>query len=91
VLARQRFGDAIAEWARITYGWLGRSPDYKAAFLGTLGANAEFYAPFQNNARRWYRLSQERVPFVNHAIIHPPLTGMSRRARPAAAEMSFAM
>ena len=36
--------DAIAEWARITYGWLGRSPDYKAAFLGTLGANAEFYA-----------------------------------------------
>jgi len=39
--------DAIAEWARITYGWLGRSPDYKAAFLGTLGANAEFYAPFR--------------------------------------------
>ena len=36
--------DAIAEWARITYGWLGRSPDYKAAFLGTLGANADFYA-----------------------------------------------
>jgi aromatic ring hydroxylase len=65
--------DAIAEWARVTYGWLGRSPDYKAAFLGTLGANAEFYAPFQENARRWYRLSQERVPFVNHAIIHPPV------------------
>jgi len=65
--------DAIAEWARITYGWLGRSPDYKAAFLATLGANAEFYAPYQENARRWYRFSQERVPFVNHAIIHPPV------------------
>ncbi len=65
--------DAIAEWSRITYGWLGRSPDYKAAFLGTLGANAEFYAPYQENARRWYRFSQERVPFVNHAIIHPPV------------------
>ena len=65
--------DAIAAWARITYGWLGRSPDYKAAFLGTLGANAEFYAPYQENARRWYRLSQERVPFINHAIIHPPV------------------
>ena len=25
--------NAIAEWAKITYGWLGRSPDYKAAFL----------------------------------------------------------
>lgn len=38
---------AIAEWARITYGWMGRSPDYKASFLGTLGANAEFYEPFR--------------------------------------------
>ena len=56
-----------------TYGWLGRSPDYKAAFLATLGANAEFYAPYQDNARHWYRYSQERVPFVNHAIVHPPV------------------
>src|SRR5580692_6606464 len=64
---------AIAEWAKITYGWLGRSPDYKASFLATLGANAEFYDPYQENARRWYKLSQERVPFVNHAIIHPPV------------------
>jgi aromatic ring hydroxylase len=65
--------DAIAAWARLTYGWLGRSPDYKAAFLGTLGANADFYAPYQANARRWYQYSQERVPFINHAIIHPPV------------------
>src|SRR5690348_11295453 len=41
--------DAIAEWAKITYGWLGRAPDYKAAFLGTLGANADFYDPWQAN------------------------------------------
>ena len=65
--------DAIAEWAKITYGWLGRAPDYKAAFLGTLGANADFYDPWQENAKRWYQFSQERVPFVNHAIIHPPV------------------
>ena len=65
--------DAIAAWARITYGWLGRSPDYKAAFLATLGANADFYEPYQENARRWYRYSQERVPYVNHAIVHPPV------------------
>src|SRR5436309_3536481 len=74
--------DAIAAWARITYGWLGRSPDYKAAFLGTLGANAEFYAPYQENARRWYRFAQERVPFINHAIIHPPV---DRNMAPGAA------
>jgi 4-hydroxyphenylacetate 3-monooxygenase len=65
--------DAIAEWQRITYGWMGRSPDYKAAFLGTLGGNSEFYAPFEANAKRWYTYCQERVPFVNHAIIHPPV------------------
>ena len=65
--------DAIAEWARLTYGWMGRAPDYKAAFLATLGANADFYAPYQDNAKRWYKFSQERLPFINHAIIHPPI------------------
>src|SRR5215218_5942618 len=65
--------DAIAEWARLTYGWMGRAPDYKAAFLATLGANADFYDPYQSNAKRWYKFSQERVPFINHAIIHPPI------------------
>jgi 4-hydroxyphenylacetate 3-monooxygenase len=65
--------DAIAEWARMTYGFMGRSPDYKASFLGTLGANADFYDPYQENARRWYRDSQERIHYWNHAIIHPPV------------------
>jgi len=65
--------DAIAEWARMTYGWMGRSPDYKAAFLGTLGANSDFYAPFADNARRWYTESQEKVLYWNHAIINPPV------------------
>src|SRR5262249_27103285 len=58
--------DAITAWARITYGWMGRSPDYKAAFLNTLGANAEFYGPFADNARRWHVRGQEAVLYVNH-------------------------
>ena len=57
----------------MTYGWLGRSPDYKAAFLGTLGANADFYEPYADNARRWYAESQEKVLYWNHAIINPPV------------------
>src|SRR5437667_146083 len=65
--------DAIAEWARVTYGWMGRSPEYKAAFLATLGANSEFYDPFTENARRWYKKVQEEVTFVNHAIVNPPV------------------
>jgi 4-hydroxyphenylacetate 3-monooxygenase len=65
--------DAIAEWARVTYGWMGRSPDYKAAFLATLGANSAFYEPFEENAKRWYKKVQEEVTFVNHAIVNPPV------------------
>jgi 4-hydroxyphenylacetate 3-monooxygenase len=64
--------DAIAETARISYGWIGRSPDYKAAFLATMGANASFYAPFEGNAKCWYAKVQEEVSFVNHAIVNPP-------------------
>ncbi|MEV7008174.1 4-hydroxyphenylacetate 3-hydroxylase N-terminal domain-containing protein [Streptosporangium sp. NPDC051022] len=64
---------AIAAWARMSYGWMGRSPDYKASFLGTLGANADFYEPFADNARRWYAESQEKVLYWNHAIVHPPV------------------
>ena len=32
--------DAIAAWSRMSYGWMGRTPDYKAALMNTLGANA---------------------------------------------------
>ncbi|GGU98204.1 pyoverdin chromophore biosynthetic protein pvcC [Actinomadura cremea] len=70
LVAAQR---AIAGWARMSYGWMGRSPDYKGSFLGTLGANAEFYEPFSDNARRWYAEAQEKVLYWNHAIVHPPV------------------
>ncbi|NDK90732.1 Pyoverdin chromophore biosynthetic protein pvcC [Gordonia desulfuricans] len=65
--------DAIATWQREVYGWLGRSPDYKASFLGTLGANADFYGEYKQNALNWYKKSQERVLYLNHAIVNPPI------------------
>jgi 4-hydroxyphenylacetate 3-monooxygenase len=65
--------DAIAAWQRLTYGWMGRSPDYKAAFLATYGPNADYYTPYEDNARRWYRESQERVYFMNHTLVNPPV------------------
>jgi len=65
--------DAIAEWARVTYGWMGRAPDYKASFLATLGANPDYYEPYKENALTWYRHCQETVAFVNHAIVNPPV------------------
>src|SRR3984957_18188554 len=65
--------DAIAAGARISYGWRGRTPDYKAAFLNTLGANAEFYGKFADNARAWHKRAQEAVLYLNHALVNPPI------------------
>jgi 4-hydroxyphenylacetate 3-monooxygenase len=71
--------DAIAAWSRLTYGWMGRSPDYKAALMSTLGANAAFYGDFADNARAWYKRAQESVLYLNHALVNPPID----RAKPA--------
>jgi 4-hydroxyphenylacetate 3-monooxygenase len=68
--------DAIAQWARLSYGWMGRSPDYKASLMNALGANAAFYEKFADNARRWYARSQNHVLFMNHAIVNPPVDRM---------------
>ena len=46
-------------WARMSYGWMGRSPDYKASLMNTLGANHQFYGKFADNAQAWYRRAQE--------------------------------
>lgn len=65
--------DAIAETQRVAYGWMGRAPDYKGAFLGTLGANADFYGEYKANALSWYKRAQDRVEYWNHAIVNPPI------------------
>lgn len=65
--------DAIADLQKVACGWMGRSPDYKAAFLGTLGANSGFYGEYADNAKFWYKRTQERVDYWNHAIVNPPI------------------
>ena len=65
--------EAIAGWARLSYGWMGRTPDYKAAFSNTLGGFPEYYGDYADNARAWYKRAQETVPFMNHAIVNPPI------------------
>jgi len=65
--------DAIACWQRCAWGWMGRSPDYKGAFLATLGPNAEFYRGYEENARRWYRKAQEKTWYLGHAVVNPPV------------------
>ena len=66
--------DAIAAWARLSYGWLGRSPDYKAAFLAHARRQRGILCAVSGQCAALVPVhSQERVPFINHAIIHPPV------------------
>jgi len=71
--------DAIVDWARLSYGFMGRSPDYKAALMGSLASEPEFYAPFDDNARKWYARYSSQCLFLNHCLINPPVD----RNRPA--------
>lgn len=57
--------DAIAHWSRLSYGFMGRTPDYKAGFTATLRSDPELYAPFQNNAKNWYDKSARKVLFAS--------------------------
>ena len=65
--------EAIAQWARLTCGWMGRTPDYKASLMLTLGFNPGYFGDYEDNALNWYRNAQERVPFLNHALVNPPV------------------
>jgi len=65
--------DAIALWQRMSFGWMGRTPEYKASFMATLGADPNYYAPFGDNARRWYQECAAKVLFMNHVIVDPPI------------------
>jgi len=65
--------DACRTWAELTFGWMGRTPDYKAALLGSIGADPEWFGEFAPNATHWYRTVQEQVRYLGHAIVHPPV------------------
>ena len=60
-------------WARLSYGWMGRTPDYKASLMNTLGANADSTASSPTMRTAWYKRAQEHVLFMNHAIVNPPV------------------
>lgn len=52
---------------------MGRTPDYKAAFMATLRADPGFYEPFAESASSWYQRYASRALFLNHVLINPPV------------------
>jgi 4-hydroxyphenylacetate 3-monooxygenase len=65
--------EAIAHWQRMGYGFLGRTPDYKASFMAGLSVNADYYGPFADTAKKWYSEFTQKALYLNHVIINPPI------------------
>ena len=64
--------DAVARWARLTYGFMGRTPDYRASFMATLGARDAIGTEFGSRHELYERNyagnhEQIRVDAVNFA------------------------
>lgn len=64
---------AIRDWQLLVNGWMGRTPDYKASMMVTLGADKDFFGEYGDNTQFWYRRVQEELLHVGHAIVHPPV------------------
>ncbi len=71
---------AIDIWQRINYGWMGRSPDYKAAFMAQLAEGHSFYDPYGENALNWYKKFASQGLHLNHVLIDPPVNRAKGRA-----------
>ncbi|WP_053382404.1 4-hydroxyphenylacetate 3-hydroxylase N-terminal domain-containing protein [Leucobacter celer] len=69
----RRGRDAISCWQERVFGWMGRTPDYKAALITTLGENPDYFGEYAGNARAWYGRVQDRVLHIGHAIVNPPV------------------
>ncbi|MGW6690375.1 4-hydroxyphenylacetate 3-hydroxylase family protein [Streptomyces sp. NPDC054961] len=65
--------DAIEHWARLSYGFMNRTPDYKASFMAGLAVTHDFYEPFGDNARAWYEKYARQGLSISHAIVNPPV------------------
>ncbi len=52
---------------------MGRTPDFEGAWIGTFGLNNDLYGEYADIATRWYNYARERLPFINHAMVNPPI------------------
>ncbi|KGX84545.1 4-hydroxyphenylacetate 3-monooxygenase, oxygenase component [Pontibacillus litoralis] len=67
--------EAIQEWARVSGGMMGRSPDYLNAEVMAMGVANDLFAEddpmFAENARNYYDYARENDISLTHTLIHP--------------------
>lgn len=65
-------------WARATYGLMGRTTDFIGSMATAWYVSADYFDPFGENVRSWFRTLRDEDLFVTHALISPPID----RSRP---------
>ncbi|MGP4063207.1 4-hydroxyphenylacetate 3-monooxygenase, oxygenase component [Halobacillus sp. H74] len=67
--------EAIQEWARLSGGMMGRSPDYLNAEVMAMGVANDLFAEddpmFAENAKNYYDYARENDISLTHTLIHP--------------------
>ncbi|WP_101845015.1 4-hydroxyphenylacetate 3-monooxygenase, oxygenase component [Halobacillus sp. Marseille-P3879] len=67
--------EAIQEWARISGGMMGRTPDYLNAEVMAMGVANNLFAEadpmFAENAKNYYDYARENDVSLTHTLIHP--------------------
>ncbi|MEX1141082.1 MAG: 4-hydroxyphenylacetate 3-hydroxylase N-terminal domain-containing protein [Thermoleophilaceae bacterium] len=69
---------AIASWAGVTHGFVGRSPDHVGGFLAGFASDPGVFdrdgRQLGQNVARWYRKLLAESPFLTYAIIPPQVS-----------------
>ena len=72
-LVKRRF--MVQEWAKLTNGMMGRSPDYMNTVLTALACSADFLQGkencFPNHVKAFYELAREQDLTMTHTFIDP--------------------
>ncbi|HLI35852.1 MAG TPA: 4-hydroxyphenylacetate 3-hydroxylase N-terminal domain-containing protein [Streptosporangiaceae bacterium] len=70
--------EAIAKWADLTHGWVGRAPDHVAGFLAGFASNPAVFdrenRKLGANVTRWYRRLLDESLFLSYVIIPPQVS-----------------
>ena len=57
--------------AEMSYGLLGRAPDYIASFVTGMNLKPELFGPFADNVRAYYTFMRDNDIYAAHAIVSP--------------------
>ncbi|HXJ63214.1 MAG TPA: 4-hydroxyphenylacetate 3-hydroxylase N-terminal domain-containing protein, partial [Actinomycetota bacterium] len=70
--------EAVARWARLTHGFLGRSPDHVGAFMAGFAGKPSVFdrgeRQFGSHVTEWHRRMLDESPFLSYVIVPPQVS-----------------